>query len=57
MLPEMAFARIALGLTGDTARSALPGAPTVEHRHPRRRRVRRRAAVTLHRLADRLQTA
>lgn len=57
MLPEVAFARLALGMSSDAAHSALPGAPTVADRPPPRRRVRRRAAVTLHRLADRLQPA
>jgi len=57
MLPELAFARIALDLSNGTAHSALPGAPTLAHRSRRRRGVRRRAAVTLHRLADRLQPA
>jgi hypothetical protein len=44
--------------TGDLARSALPDAPVI--REPERvksRRMRRRAAVSLRRLADRLEPA
>lgn len=44
--------------TGDPARSALPDAPVI--REPQRvksRRVRRRAALSLRRLADRLEPA
>jgi hypothetical protein len=44
--------------TGDLARSALPDAPVI--REPERvqsRRVRRRAALSLRRLADRLEPA
>ena len=56
MLPEVAFARVALRLSSGVARSALPDAPTVDVA-PHRERVRRRAAITLHRLADWLQPA
>jgi hypothetical protein len=44
--------------TSDLARSALPDAPVVsEAEGVRSRRVRRRAALSLRRLADRLEPA
>jgi hypothetical protein len=44
--------------TSDLARSALPDAPVVsEPERVRSRRVRRRAALSLRRLADRLEPA
>jgi hypothetical protein len=44
--------------TGDLARSALPDAPvTREPERVKPRRVRRRAALSLRRLADRLEPA
>lgn len=55
MLPEVGVALIALDRTRQTTHSALPDAPTVASRPTRQRRVRRRTAVTLRRLADRLQ--
>jgi hypothetical protein len=55
---------LAFALVGETsrqlARSALPEAPVLDDGPPPRRsrhRTRRRVALTLHRLADRLQPA
>jgi hypothetical protein len=50
--------RLVVQVTQDLARSALPDAPVI--RQPERvksRRVRRRAALSLRRLADRLEPA
>lgn len=50
--------RLAFQVTRDLARSALPDAPVILHPQPARARpLRRRTAVVLRRLADRLEPA
>jgi hypothetical protein len=50
--------RLVVRESGDLARSALPDAPVIpEPERVKSRRVRRRAALSLRRLADRLEPA
>lgn len=55
---DLVTGHLAVQHTRDLARSALPGAPIRPDVKPiRPRRLRRRAAFALHRLADRVEPA
>ncbi|MGI8332483.1 hypothetical protein ACRYCC_21135 [Actinomadura scrupuli] len=53
-MPDLIAAPFALALTRELCRSALPGAPVVAPRRPRRRWLRRRSMPAPHRFGGHL---